>query len=41
MAALDVNEKENDRTRSKKSPKGKAKQNGNPFRLTYCSMKLI
>lgn len=28
MAALDANEKENDRGRSKKSPKGKAKQNG-------------
>lgn len=41
MAALDVNEKENDRGRSKKSPKGKAKQNGNPFELTYCGMELI
>ncbi|BCR83137.1 uncharacterized protein ACHE_10539S [Aspergillus chevalieri] len=28
MATLDVNEKENDRGRSKKSPKGKARQNG-------------
>lgn len=31
MATLDVNEKENDRGRSKKSPKGKARQNGKPL----------
>lgn len=41
MAALDVNEKENDRGRSKKSPKGKAKQNGTPLELNYFDIELI